>query len=333
MGGVFLFAQPEKTLELYDLEVLEVTRGRGCYQCFTSLGTKVLVPFSGQKQKAEGLYELLKYMQECEIGMEVEQVMKTREEELLVEDEEKNRYILKDWIRGTEHAIFDSGMHWNEKESLEAVRVLARVHKCLEEYTRRAEDFSYEEAYAKKSRQLIKVKNFAKTRNTKNEFERIYLEQFAHFYEQATQAMEMVKNNPQTGCEKGICHGDFTHHNILCNENGLSIVRFEGFKEGWFVSDLVNYIRKILEKSRYDFQIARKLITAYGQERQLTEAERRMIYIQFLFPEKFFKLANHYDNSHKAWISARDIQKLKELVSKEPERTIFLTNLFSFVGE
>lgn len=151
MGGVFLFAQPEKTLELYDLEVLEVTRGRGCYQCITSLGPKVLVPFSGQKQKAEGLYELLKYMQECEIGMEVEQVMKTREEELLVEDEEKNRYILKDWIRGTEHAIFDSGMHWNEKESLEAVRVLARVHKCLEEYIRRAEDFSYEEAYAKKA--------------------------------------------------------------------------------------------------------------------------------------------------------------------------------------
>jgi hypothetical protein len=50
-----------------------------------------------------------------------------------------------------------------------------------------------------------------------------------------------------------------------------------------------------------------------------------------LFPEKFWKIANHYYNTHKAWISGRDIEKLDKVIAQEENRIKFLENLFSFV--
>lgn len=328
-----MFAQPEKTLELYDLEVTEFAKGRGCYQCQTSEGPKLLVPFLGQSQRAQKLYDLLNYIKTCDIGMEVEQIVRTREGEILVEDEEKNRYILKDWIKGNEHAIFDAHEDWNKNECARVVRIMARLHKCLEEYAYEGEGFDYVHLYEKKCRQLIKVKNYARSKNSKNDFERLFLDYYSQFYEQAKRALNLVQEITFQRKTFGIIHGDMNQHNVLINGKNASIVRFESFKEGLYIFDLVNYLRKIMEKTRYDAQIACFLIQEYEKERPLSREEHKAIYVQFLFPEKYYKLTNHYDSSHKAWVSARDIEKLKELVSLEADRRIFLTNLFSFICE
>jgi hypothetical protein len=56
------------------------------------------------------------------------------------------------------------------------------------------------------------------------------------------------------------------------------------------------------------------------------------LYVLLLFPEKFWKLANHYLSSHKAWVSGRDIEKLDRIMEQEGRRQEFLENLFQNIA-
>ena len=66
------------------------------------------------------------------------------------------------------------------------------------------------------------------------------------------------------------------------------------------------------------------MLNIYESGRSLSPTERRILYIKMVYPEKFWKLANHYYGSRKAWIPARYEQKLETLNEQEKQRNTFL---------
>ena len=118
-----MYNQSEALLEQYDLDIKQITKGRGAYICDTSQGLKLLIPFRGSKERAAFLREVLQYLQEE--GIVAEQVCLTKEGEASVEDEYGKRYWLKDMISGTECR---TGM---ENDMQQAVALLARIHRKL----------------------------------------------------------------------------------------------------------------------------------------------------------------------------------------------------------
>lgn len=51
------------------------------------------------------------------------------------------------------------------------------------------------------------------------------------------------------------------------------------------------------------------LIRGYDRVRKLSPEELKYLYVYLAYPEKFWKIANRYYNSHKAWLSGRNIEK------------------------
>ena len=47
----------------------------------------------------------------------------------------------------------------------------------------------------------------------------------------------------------------------------------------------------------------------------------------FLYPEKFWKIVNHYYNGNKSWVSEKSIGKLQSLIELEEKRQKFLSEL------
>jgi hypothetical protein len=90
------------------------------------------------------------------------------------------------------------------------------------------------------------------------------------------------------------------------------------------MTDLANFIRKMLEKNDWSDSLGIELISEYDGYRPLRVAEYRQLYGLLLFPEKFWKVTNHYMNSRKTWISERDIDKLKRIIEQEEKRLNFL---------
>ncbi len=101
---------------------------------------------------------------------------------------------------------------------------------------------------------------------------------------------------------------------------GLATVCFENAGIGVPVFDLYQMMRKLLEKNRWEKGLAIDVLREYEKQRRLDKRERELLYIMLLYPEKFWKVSNHYYNSRKSWINKIDIVKLEELGRQQSKR-------------
>ncbi len=323
-----MYIQPEIILEQYDLTAEQISKGRGTYICSTGDGMKMLVPFRGSPERAEFLRKVLLYLQES--GFAAEQIIRTKEGAATAIDDAGARYLLKDMVSGNECNMR------SRTEVRAAVEQLAKLHRLLNICPVEVPDFMKSEKedvlflYEKHSRELVKVRNYIKNRKKKNEFEIKFQEHYQDFMDCADCSVRMLREETAR-MEYDLCHGDFNQHNVVNGADGWRIIHFETLKFNLSVYDLANFLRKMLEKNSWNEELAMGMIGCYAKLRPLSKAEYRQLYLLLLFPEKFWKIANHYYNSHKAWISGRDIEKLDRVIAQEENRRLFLQKLFSFI--
>lgn len=323
-----MYSQPEDIMEKYALTVEQIGRGRGSYICTTDQGMKMLTPFRGSQERAQFLKVFYEYMNEN--GFVMEQIVPTSEGELLVEDDSGVRYLLKDMFAGTE----SSTRNWDEMCAVAGE--LARYHLASAGCTLEVPEFMRAgrekilSNYEKHVRELIKVKNYVRTRRKKNEFEQKFWQQYPYYIAQAQQAVDFMKDSSPEQGEYLLCHGDFNHHNVLRTDKGYQIIHFEHLEYHYAITDLANYLRKMMEKNNWRVELGEEIISAYDKVRTITDYEYRQLYIMLCFPEKFWKIANHYSNSHKAWLSGRDLEKLDKVIAQEQTKSEFMEKLFSF---
>ena len=130
----------------------------------------------------------------------------------------------------------------------------------------------------------------------------------------------------------GYCHGSYSYHNVIITEEGIATVNFDSFHVGFQLVDLYQFTRKVIEKTGYRLETARRIIEAYGQAQPLTAKDHEYIYILLKFPEKFWKVSNHYINSRKSWISPVNIEKTRKIIEHEQEKQKFLNDFSCYFG-
>lgn len=322
-----MYNQTEAILSQYEIEIHEVTKGRGSFICDTNIGKMLLIPFRGSQEKGMMLYRFLAGLQEK--NFLVEQICLTQKQEALSEDEYTGEhFILKNYIDGVE--ISTSKV----EEMKEAVRTLALYHNaaekvCLEVGTQKPVEIV--ETWQRHYRELIKVRNYIRNRKKKNEFEQLYMRSFEHYRKFAEESLLMLEEVKEQNVGRLFCHGDVNQHNMLLANGECRIAHFENVVYSWAMTDLANFLRKMLEKNEWDKKIGVELIEEYNRCRQISGEEYRQLYGLLLFPEKFWKVTNHYMNSRKTWISGRDIDKLAKVIEQEEKRLNFMENLFAFL--
>lgn len=323
-----MYNQSEAILQQYDLEIKQISRGRGAYICETNEGTKMLAPFRGSKERAGFLREVLMRLQES--GFPAEQISLTKEGEAVATDEMGMRFWLKDMVSGSECSTS------READMIKAITQLAKLHKALEHCTPEIPDFMKTDrndpvnVCRRHYRELVKVKNYVHSKKNRNEFERRFLAQYDHYMQDAACAMRIL-DEEQLRPDKGLCHGDFNQHNVLRTMEGFRIVHYENMEYTMSMVDLSNFVRKMLEKNGWEKGLGMRLLESYDRERTMTCDEKRLLYVVLLFPEKFWKVSNHYNNSRKTWVSEREIEKLGRMIELEPARSSFLENMLSFL--
>ena len=328
----FLYNQIEAILSQYEMEIYEVTKGRGTHICSTDKGKFVLTGFRGTKEKGELLRNYLQQLNE--LGFSVEQIIVNRKMEAVSEDEVTGeRFLLKEYISGSELNVN------HPKEIQEAAALLAEYHNVSSKIKPKEEMFSQNcfqmmiEEKEKHYRELVKVKNYIRNSKKKTDFERIYLGSYESMFQIAKESIAMLeqeKEDPLPGC---FCHGDYNQHNVVFVGADWKIINFENFVYRWSIFDLANFMRKMQEKNDWDISIGSGILESYGKVRPLSEAEYKKLYGLLLFPEKFWKVTNHYMNSRKSWISERDIDKLKKVIEQEAKRLKFTQNVFAIQTE
>ncbi len=318
----------------YDIEVVRTRKGRSAIVCDTADGCFIFKEYMGNDKRAELQNRLLQKIAAAG-KVRTESIIPAREGGLLVKDGDGTAYILKTWQDGRECNISDRG------ECVQAVKLLAKLHECMELPADEARDFavfSPEKEYEKHNREIRRVKKYLKQKGQKQPFEVSLLGSCDYFLEQALEVTEEWKQYKEAfdrrdaRAEKAgtvtFCHGDYQYHNILMGPGGWFVANFEKCLSDYPVRDLYLLLRKLLEKGNWSVAMGSELLQAYEKERPLSAENRIDLYYRLAYPEKFWKIANFYYNSGKAWIPGKNQEKLDKLIAQEKEKQRFLNEVF-----
>lgn len=323
----------------YEIEVIRTWKGRGTIMCESDRGLLILKEYNGRKDRIVFQDALLDRVKEQGFE-EVESILKTKEGEFIVYDQDRTPYLLKTCFQGRECNLRD------RRECVRAVQNLARLHKaaCLKKTdmegllgeSRCRMDWEYE----KHNRELRRVRKYLKGKGQKNDFEIFLSAHYDYFFEKALGVEQEASCYLKEDKEESnpfcfICHGDYQHHNVLVLQGDaekMAIVNFEKCIQDNPVRDLYLFMRKLLEKNSWSQELGMLLLNAYQEERTLQDRDYAQLYYRFVYPEKFWKIVNFYYNSGKAWIPGRNMEKLEKLLGQEQDKTRFLENYKSTYG-
>ena len=321
-----MYQQREQLLEKYELTVKEISKGRGTVIADTDRGKVVLKEYHGSGERVGALALVLKYLKDWD--GRTEQLLADREGNYFVSDDEGRRYILKTGVFGRE---CDTG---NAGEVLAAVKKLASFHAALMEYREPGMEIfqNPEHVFAgevrRHNRELRCVRNYVSRKKKKNAFEELFWSCFPGYFAQAQEVAETYPAGEQNAGCCCLCHGDYNQHNVIECRSNPCIINLEQMHWDEPVGDLTKFLRKVLEKNSWQQDLGFAMIRAYEAIRPLGESERQKLRLRLSYPARFWNIANHYYNSRKAWVSQRDIEKLRGLLEVENQRKEFLKILY-----
>ena len=317
-----------QVLEQYPFTVNANWRTRGAFLLDTSAGRLLIREFSGSTYKLQKEQELLLHLRDC--GYLVDRMEPDKEGRLATVYREYDQFVVKESLDGRE---CDTR---SESEILKAASLLAGLHKELrgisevtEEERLRLAAADITEELERHNRELRKIYGFIRKKNRKNEFESAYLTCCpsvlldAQKIERSIRASAYGKLREQALTEGHFSHVEYIHHNILVGNGQMAVINFEKFALDVQVNDLYLFLRKIMEKQNYDFRLGSRIVHAYEQVRPLSQEEREYMSLRMQYPEKFWKLANYYYNTNKAWIPGKHMEKLEKFLSQREKRVSF----------
>lgn len=313
-----------EVLDQYDVNVTQFYRGRGAFYCQTESGLRILKEYWGSTERLLMEYQLKERLIHAGFSM-VDQLVKNKEGEFIVQDRYRTPFIMKQYFEGRECNIRD------ESDICDGAKNLARLHRTLRQIE--TKDLETYEGVApflmfqKRNRELKKVKAYMQKKSRKNDFEIAYIACYPMFFEEASNAWKELSrlNYGMKRENSNICHGAYHQHNILFTSDGIATVNFEKFGRNNQLLDLYLFLRKIMEKNQYRFSYLRLALEAYDEEMKLENDNYMFLYFMFLYPEKFWKISNQYLNEKKCWISPKMLEKLSYIIQQNEQRKQFLS--------
>lgn len=311
-------------LEKYDFNVSQTARGRGVLILYTDKGLKVLKSYSGSGKHILWTAGILEAVNRAG-AVAVDAYVKNTDGEYITLSADGSRYVVKEWYDTRDCDVK------NYSDCITAVRTLAILHNelnrnCPEaiEYRARGPELDME----KHNNELLRVKKYLFKRNNRTDFELLAAGCCDDFYEEGAEAVLRMRDflTADKGT-KGLCHGSYNYHNVCFGYSIPVVIGFEKMNYNYLICDLYNMIRKIMEKYDWDVKLGYKLIDEYDRYKGIGSEDMELLSIMFGYPEKFWKIMNSYYNSGKAWIPAKNYEKLKKVIAQNAKRLEFIRTM------
>ncbi|MFR1832738.1 MAG: spore coat protein CotS [Lachnospiraceae bacterium] len=317
-----------EVLELYDMEVYGVKKGRGAWILDTDKGCRILKEYRGTVRRLEFEANVLETLKDSS-GLKADQYVRSKEDGLFANAGDGTCFVLKDWFLDRECNLKE----YSEIRS--AVTRIGMLHQMLrrvefqEEWSMGSIQAKplYEEM-GRHNREMKRARSFIRGKRGKSEFELCVIDSYSDFFEQAKEAADGLKAiEAEEEMPLFLCHGDLDHHHVLMGSQYVAIVEYNRMHLGVQAADLYRFMRKVMERHGWNLKLGAMMLDAYERVLPMSKKERKCLYYLFLYPEKYWKQLNYYYNANKAWIPARNTDKLKALQEQEEARRAFLQEI------
>lgn len=303
-------------LSQYEFEVFRISRVRGAMLVETSEGLKLMAECSRTENRIGAEQQVLAALRET--GFPAELYVQNKEGNWLSKDEYQTPHVLKDWFDGRECSSRD------ERDCLEAVTILAKLHLALQQIELCIPPMTDPaELWLRHNREMGRVRKYVRSRKSKSPFERNILETVDEYLEQGQRAETLWRASEAKPANQ-LCHGNYTYHNVLLTNTSFAVTGFSSLHSGYRAEDLYYFMRKVLEKNHWSLRLGAKMLENYNRIFPMGQGDWNLLYLLFLYPEKYWKQLNYYNNTRKNWISDRNHDKISMLEQQKDGRNGFL---------
>lgn len=327
----------DEVLEKYDFSVSKMSRARGAMVLWTDKGIKLLCETHASAGRLVWENKVKNHLKEN--GFErIDTFVINMDQTISTLSRNGVRYLVKDWFNGRECDLC------NLSEVRLAASNLARLHISLQKARFGAgENIVSERAgasavegtaatkedtlaiFVKHNRELNHIRNYLKGKKFRNEFESRLLSAYPALYGQANESVEGIKNISLG--EVNIIHGSYTYHNVIMCEDGIATTSFDKCTYGYKLMDLYYFLRKTMEKNDWKEPYGMAVLEGYDEVYTLENYEKQALACLLAYPEKFWKLASHYMNGKKTWLSVKNMEKLELILAQMEARQDFIAKI------
>ncbi|MHC1681618.1 MAG: CotS family spore coat protein [Clostridiaceae bacterium] len=232
-------------------------------------------------------------------------------------------YTLSEWIDGRE-ADFT-----NDNDLLLATEALAKIHEASKgfeppENSKLKSDLGrWPHLMEKRVKSLDKMRDMARKKTLKSEFDIKYLKSYEEFKKLGIEAIKLLERSSYLELcnvaeeEKSFCHHDYTYHNIIIDKNNdINIIDFDYCKKEVRAYDISNFIIKVLKRVDWDFKYAKLILDNYNKISPISEEEHKVIFAFLTFPQRFWRLANRFYYNEVSWGHKIFERKINDLISE-----------------
>lgn len=240
-------------------------------------------------------------------------------------------YTLSMWLNGRE-----CDFHKIEEVKL-AAKTLAELHIASKGYdppenSKLKSDLGRWPGLMKKRiKALDKMKEMARKKNNKSDFDMLYIKSMEFYKELAKEANNtLLISDYERLCaiaeeEKTFCHHDFTYHNIIIDENEkVNIIDFDYCKREIRAFDISNFMIKVLKRVDWDLEFAKAIIDSYNEVSKLEASEYRVLLAYLQFPQRYWRLANRYYYNEVTWGANTFAKKIQGIIDEQENYLKFI---------
>lgn len=321
---------PSGIINNYDFKVDKYVKVREVFMLYTNKGLKCLKKVDKKKESIMFMHEVKEYLVKNDF-IYIDRFDLSVDGLPYVEGD--NTYVVTNWIGGRECEFC------NPVDLKKATETLAYFHKTMNDFKIISNNIEeknnlgkWKEDFNKRKNELVRLKKEAK--KLKFEFDRAYLEDYNYSLEMANRAISMLEKSSYVSLVKnakyqnGFCHKDYTYHNIIMgDDNNTYIIDFDYCCFELRIYDLASFIMKNMRKTNWDVECANEILNVYNKINPLTPEEYETMKVLFVFPQKYWRVANRFYNKKHSHMDMNLYKKMREISIQKEYKHNFLVKM------
>lgn len=242
-------------------------------------------------------------------------------------------YTLSQWIDGRECDFLNIDEVIASSEMLAKLHIASRGYEPPENSKLKSDLDRWPNVMNKRIKSFDKMRDMVRKKGIKNDVDMMYIKNFEFYKEIAKEAYKVFEASKYYDIcreieeEKSFCHHDYTHHNIIIdNDNKINVLDFDYCKREVRSYDISNFITKVLKKNNWDINICKNIIESYDKNLKIRYEDIVLIYGFLLFPQRFWRISNKYFYNDMLFRQNTFVNHFEKIINEREQYIEFLDN-------
>ncbi|AQR93241.1 CotS family spore coat protein [Clostridium saccharoperbutylacetonicum] len=229
----------------------------------------------------------------------------------------------------------------NPLELAMVASALSKLHKCSKGFTLgsgmkpRIGWFSWLKVFETRKNEILDFKNRINQKAYKSDFDLLYLGNIEAEIKRAEKSIAgLQKNNyvklmEKEVFERGFCHHDYAHHNILIDSSKrINIIDFDYCILDSHLHDLGSLLIRTMKEGKWEMEKADLIFKSYKENMEVSKEELPIIREFIRFPQAFWQIGLQVYWEQQPWGEEFFINKLVKYLEDRGLREKFIDSYF-----